>query len=146
MSTGALYLVRAGRHDCYDRVVFDINGPADIGYVVQYVPVVTADGSGAPVPVAGGAALEVIVRAPAQGADNGGHLPGRPLAATGEYFYTPAQLAGWRSLRAVRFAGTFEGQSTFAVGVRDELVFRVFTQLDTSSQIRRLVVDVAHGR
>src|SRR5688572_5780038 len=38
MSTGALYLVRVGRHDCYDRVVFDINGPADVGYVVHYVP------------------------------------------------------------------------------------------------------------
>jgi hypothetical protein len=146
MSTDALYLVRVGRHDCYDRVVFDINGPADVGYVVHYVPAVTADGSGEPVPVDGGAALEVIVRAPAQGVDSGGHQPGRPLAATGEYFYTADQLAGWRSLRAVRFAGTFEGQSTVAVGVRDKLAFQVFTQLDTTGQIRRLVVDVAHGR
>lgn len=49
-TTDALYLVRAGRHECFDRVVFDINGPADVGYFAQYVPLVRADGSGAPVP------------------------------------------------------------------------------------------------
>lgn len=145
MSPDALYLVRAGRHACFDRVVLDVNGPAGVGYLVRYVPVVTTDGSGAPVPVAGGAALEVVVRAPAQGFDNGGHQPGRTLAST-DYFYTPGQLAGWRSLRAVRFAGFFEGQCTLAVGVREKLPFRVFTTLDANSQIRRLVIDIAHER
>jgi hypothetical protein len=146
MTPDALYLVRAGRHDCYDRVVLDINGPAEVGYLVHYVPVVTMDGSGAQVPVAGGAALEVIVRAPIQGYDSGGHQPGRVLAKPGDHFYAPAQLSGWRSLRAVRFAGSFEGQSTIGVGVREKLPFRVFTQLDANSGIRRLVVDVAHDR
>ena len=143
-TTDALYLVRAGRHDCYDRVVFDINGPGAAGYSVRYVPLVSADASGRPLPVPGGAVLQVVVRAPAQGADTSGHQPGRVLAATGDYFYTADQLAGWSSLRAVRFAGSFEGQCTFAVGVRQQLPFRVFSVLDTQNQIRRIVLDVAH--
>lgn len=140
----ALYLVRAGRHDCYDRVVFDINGPGAVGYSARYVPEVAADASGKPIPVPGGAALQVVVRAPAQGFDESGHQPGRVLAAPGDYFYTANQLAGWSSLRAVRFAGFFEGQCTFAVGVRQQLPFRMFTVLDTQSQVRRVVLDIAH--
>ena len=54
--------LRAGRHDCYDRLVIDQKGKAT-GYDVRYVSVVTQDGSGNPVPVAGGAALQVITRA-----------------------------------------------------------------------------------
>jgi hypothetical protein len=143
-STDALYLVRAGKHDCFDRVVFDVNGRADVGYAVHYVPVVAADASGEPVPVPGSAALEVVVHAPEQGYDDGGHQPGRILAKTGDYFYTANQLAGWRSLRAVRFAGFFEGQCTFAVGVSTTLPFRVSTEIDTTNQIRRVILDIAH--
>jgi hypothetical protein len=144
-STGApLYLVRAGRHDCYDRVVFDINAPDAVGYHVQYVPVVRSDGAGTPYPVAGGAALEVIVHAPALGADDQGHQPGKVLASPGQSFYSPAQLAGWRTLRQVRYAGTFEGQTTIAVGVRTRVPFRVFTILNDRDQVMRVVLDVAH--
>ncbi|WP_370962612.1 hypothetical protein [Amycolatopsis sp. cg9] len=141
MSRDALYLVRAGRHACFDRVVFDVNGPAEAGYAVGYVPVVAADPKGDPVPVPGGAALEVVVRAPALGTDGSGHQPGRVLAATGD---TLVATPGWPSLRAVRFAGSFEGQSTFAVGVAAKLPFRVFSQLDPRDAIRRVVVDIAH--
>jgi len=74
-TTDALYLVRTGRHDCYDRVVFDINGPSDVGFSVRYVPEVTADATGTPIPVGGGAALQVVVRAPEQGFDNSGPPP-----------------------------------------------------------------------
>jgi len=145
-STDALYLVRVGQHDCYDRVVLDINGPNEVGYLVRYVPVVTADGSGDPIPVAGGAALMVIIHTPPLGFDSGGHQPGKVFANTGDHLYPAAELDGWRSLRAVRFAGYFEGQSTLAVGVRDNLPFRVFTQLDPTSQIRRIIIDIAHDQ
>ncbi|HEY0454217.1 AMIN-like domain-containing (lipo)protein [Actinophytocola sp.] len=140
-STAALYLVRAGQHDCYDRVVFDVNGPTDVGYAVRYVPVVTVDGSGTPMPVPGKAALEVVLRAAVQGYDDSGHQPGKVLADTGDYLCSPT---GWRSLRAVRFAGFFEGQSTLAVGVREKLPFRVTTQLDRANQVRRVILDIAH--
>ncbi|WP_143265365.1 AMIN-like domain-containing (lipo)protein [Amycolatopsis lexingtonensis] len=141
MSRDALYLVRAGRHACFDRVVFDVNGPAAAGYAVQYVPVVTSDPKGDPLPVPGGAALEIVVRAPALGSDDAGHQPGRVLAAVGD---TLVNTPDWPSLRAVRFAGSFEGQSTFAAGVRAKLPFRVFTQTGPQDQVRRVVVDIAH--
>ena len=143
-ATDALYLVRVGRHDCYDRVVLDVNGPADVGYSVRYVPVVTADGSGEPMPVAGNAALAVVVHVPPLGFDDGGHQPGRTLAETGDHLYSPDQLTGWRSLRAVRYVGFFEGQTTLAIGVRETLPFRVSSQLGRTDDIRRIVIDLAH--
>ena len=143
-TTDALYLVRAGRHDCYDRVVFSINGSGGAGFSVRYVPLVTADPSDKPLPVPGDAVLQVVVRAPEQGADYSGHQPGKVLAQTGDYLYAPEQLGGWATLRAVRFAGFFEGQCTFAVGVRAQLPFRAFTQLDTVNQLRQVVLDIAH--
>lgn len=143
-STDALYLVRVGKHDCYDRVVFTINGTAKAGYSVQYVPLVTADPSGRPLPVPGGAVLQVVIRAPEQGADTSGHQPGRVLAATGDYLYPSAQLASWPSLRAVRFAGFFEGQCTFAVGTRAKLPFRVLSLPDPVNHVERIALDLAH--
>jgi hypothetical protein len=92
--------------------------------------------------VPGSAALEVVVHAPEQGYDDSGHQPGVVLARSGDYFYTESQLAGWRSLRAVRFAGFFEGQCTIAVGVAETLPFTVSTSLDGAT--RHVVVDVAH--
>jgi hypothetical protein len=138
-TTDALHQVRAGKHDCYDRVVLDLEGPADVGYLVGYVPAVTTDGSGAPVEVEGGAALQVIVRAPTR--ELGGEGQQKP-AETGDYVYTADQLADWASLRAVRFAGSFEGQSTLAVGVREKLPFHVSTTVD--GKTRKLVIDIAH--
>jgi hypothetical protein len=143
LSSAPLYLVRVGRHDCYERVVVDLNGPDAVGYAVRYVPVVREDGSGTPRPVAGGAALELVVGAPALGMDDQGHQPGNVLAEPGADFFTAGQLAGWRSLREVRYAGSFEGQTTIAVGVRERVPFRVFTVLDARDQIRRVVLDVA---
>lgn len=143
-TTDALYLVRAGRHECFDRVVFDIDGPADVGYFAQYVPLVQADGSGAPIPVAGAAALQIVISAPPQGVDESGNQPGKVLARTGDHFYTEAQLAGWRTLRAVRYAGFFEGQCTFALGVRAERPFQVSTLFDRRDRVRRVIVDIAH--
>jgi hypothetical protein len=142
MSESPLYLTRVGRHDCFDRVVFDINGPQALSFVARYVPVVAADGSGKPVPVTGRAALEVIVRAPIYGTDNLGQQPGRKPPTVGESLVTPAAISGWPSLRAVRFAGSFEGQTTVAVGVRDRLPFRAFVTRDGSYQ--RVVLDIAH--
>lgn len=138
-STDQLIRVRAGRHDCFDRVVFEIDGSAPAGFLVNYVPTVLADGSGEPVPVAGGAALQVIVRASIKG-----YPEGEMLANVGDRFYSAGQLTGWRTLREVRFAGFFEGQSTTAIGVRAKLPFRAFTTVDAANKARKVVVDIAH--
>lgn len=141
-STAPVYLVRAGRHECSDRVVFHLNGPDPVGYSVRYVDVLREDGSGRPVPVAGDAALQVVINAPALGQDSHGYV-GKVLAEPRADFYTPAQLAGWSSLREVRYAGSFEGQTTIAVGVRSRVPFRVFTVLDSSGDYRSVVLDIA---
>lgn len=148
MSPDDLYLVRVGRHTCFDRVVFDVNavieGPDIVGYNVAYVPgEVLADGSGEPVPTAGAAALQIIVRAPALGYGMSGHQPGRLLAQVGDDFFTVDQLQGWGAFREISFAGSFEGQSTFAVGLDAELPFRVGAY--ERDGYTHVYVDVAHS-
>jgi hypothetical protein len=138
------YLVRAGRHDCFDRLVFDVNGtidgPSAVGYSVAYeADEVTADRSGEPVPTAGAAHLRVVLRAPALGYGTSGHFPDHQV---GEDYLTAGQLRDWGSLREVTFAGTSEGQSTVAVGVASRLPFRVGSyERDGYSHV---YVDVAH--
>ncbi len=123
--TGAeLTGVRPGRHDCFDRLVFDIAGRPAAGYDVRYVDRFRAEGSGDVLPVAGGAVLSVTVRAPANHAV-------RP------------SVAGYRTFRQVVWGGSFEGQTSFGLGVRARLPFRVF-HLDGPGDNTRLVVDVAH--
>jgi hypothetical protein len=122
--------------------VFQLNGPDPVGYSVRYVDLVSEDGSGRPVPVAGGAALQVVINASALGQDSHGYV-GKVLAEPRADFYTPAQLAGWSSLREIRYAGSFEGQTTIAVGVRARVPFHVFTVVDSSGDYRSLVLDIA---
>ncbi|GAA4349898.1 AMIN-like domain-containing (lipo)protein [Angustibacter luteus] len=127
--------VRAGRHACYDRVVVDLAGRAP-GYNVRYVSAVTMDGSGKPVPLRGGARLQVTVVAPSY--DTAGHPTYRPANQR-----ELVDAAGYRTLRQVAWAGTFEGYTTLGVGVRARLPFRVFTLAGPGSG-SRLVIDVAH--
>lgn len=125
MAAGRVTGVRAGRHACFDRLVVDMTGRAP-GYDVRYVRAVHADGSGLVVPVSGGARLAVVVRAGTR------RTPALP------------SVAGSSTFRQIRWAGTFEGQSTLALGVRARLPFRVFTLYDPAANRSRLVVDVAH--
>lgn len=132
--------VRSGRHACYDRLVVDLVGP-DINaaaYDVRYVPAVVEDGSGRAVPVRGAADLRVTLRAPAYDAD-------------GDATFTPPNrrevvgVDGYRTFRQVAWAGSFEGSTTLAVGVRARLPFRVFAlPAEGTDAGPRLVVDVAH--
>jgi hypothetical protein len=142
LSAAPLYLVRVGEHPCYDRVVFDVNGPQAVGYTARYVPVVLADASGKPVPVAGAAALEVVVRAPIVGTDNQGHQPGSRVPAVGEDLIARSRMTGWSSVRQVAYAGSFEGQTTTAIGVRARLPYRVSVTEDRG--YRHIIVDIAH--
>lgn len=140
MSAATLYQARAGRHACYDRVVFDVNGGGAVGFDVKYVAVVTQDGSGEPVPVAGRAALQVIVRAPIYGSD--GHQPWRQAPHIGDHLVAPATISGWQSLVAVTYAGSYEGQTTIGVGVQNRRPFRVLVTSELG--YRHVVVDIAH--
>ncbi|MFF1273229.1 hypothetical protein ACFVZC_07440 [Streptomyces marokkonensis] len=128
--------IRTGRHDCFDRMVVDLPGAGrgDLGYSVRYVDRLYQDGSGRPVPVAGGAVLEVRVAAPSYAPESGEPTyparAGRPLPGV--------DLTGYRTFRDARFAGSFEGETQVGLGVRARLPFRV---LELPGH---LVIDVAH--
>ena len=124
--------VRAGRHECYDRLVLD--GSSFVR--VEYVDQVRSDGSGAVVPLRGGARLQIITNSA------GGYGNGNPT-------YEPANpkelvnVTGWQTFRQAAWAGDFEGQSTIGLGVRARLPFRVFV-LPATDGPSRAVIDVAH--
>ena len=138
MSTAAFSQTRAGRHECFERIVFDVDSPAAVGFSARYVPVVTADGSGHPVPVRGDAALQIVVRAPH--ADDGS-LPGRGPISVGDPLLPYRTFAGWSTVTEVAYAGSFEGQTTIAVGVQERRPFRVWTM--TAQGERQVVLDIA---
>ncbi len=124
--------IRTGAHTCYDRMVVDVAGLAP-GYRVRYVDHVYTVAQGVPLPLGGGARLEIVLRAPAQDiagrvtypAATGGRLPG-------------VDISGYRTFRNARYGGSFEGVTIVGLALRARLPFRVF-KLD-----HRLVIDVAH--
>ena len=134
LATSDLTGVRAGRHDCYDRLVFDLNGK-DSGFDVSYVSTVY-DQAGAAIPLRGGAFLQI-------------NLYNAAYDDTGASTYNPtkpaelANVTGWDTFRQVSWGGSFEGYTTVGLGVRARLPFRVFT-LDGPGSGSRVVVDVAH--
>lgn len=127
---GQLTDVRAGQHECWDRLVLDFAGEND-GYHVAYVDEVHEDGSGEPVPLRGGAKLVVVAASPAHD-ENG--VPTYTYDDRAEL----VDVTGHRTFRQVAWANSFEGRSTVGLGVRARLPFRV------STLPGRLVVDVAH--
>lgn len=135
-SPEALVNARTGRHDCFDRVVFDFQGPAT-GFRVGYTDQVVGEGKGEPLGVAGGARLAVVLQEPAYdnwtGAATYPHRVGDHVA----------DVTGYRTLRDLVYGGTYEGYTTFGVGVRARLPFRVFTLAGPGSG-SRIVLDVAH--
>ena len=94
-STEQIVNVRSGRHACFDRLVVDIDdpGPGTPGFDVRYVTRVTQDGSGATVPLRGGARLRLIVRAPAYDED-GPTYEGRQLGRAGRRHRLPDVPSG----------------------------------------------------
>lgn len=136
LSPSPLTGVRTGQHPCYDRVVFDINGPAN-GYRVSYASQVLTQGQGldlGPYTAHGtGGLLSVTLLVPAYDLSGHSTFPHRD----GDHV---ANVLGYRTLRDVVYGGSFEGYTTFAVGVRARLPFRVFVLGNPT----RIVLDVAH--
>lgn len=135
--------VRSGQHPCFDRVVFDLtgneSGPA--GYSVKYVPAVTNESNGQTVPLAGGAKLEVVIGKGSfdHGSQSSAYNPADPTRLV--------DVTGYRTLRQVAWADSFDADdtTTVGIGVRARLPMRAFL-LPSASQFsgQRLVIDVAH--
>ena len=129
-----LIAVTAGRHACYDRLVFTLNGPVG-GYSVGYVSEVLTQGRGQPVSLRGGAFVEVTLLDPAYDT-NGVATYSPPVVAEA------VNVSGFQTFRQVAFAGSFEGYTSFGVGVRARVPFRVFVLAGPGAH-SRVVVDVA---
>lgn len=135
LSSAQVTAARAGHHACYDRLVIDLRGKVR-GYDVRYVSAVYTEGQGKHVPLSGAADLRVVVRAPAH-------------TSSGTPAYAPSNrtravdVSGYRTFRQVAYLGSFEGQTSFGLGVRARLPFRTFI-LDGPGTGSRLVIDVAH--
>jgi len=135
-SVASLISTRTGRHECWDRIVFEFNGPAS-GYSVGYGEV-SDDGEGLVLNpyTAGGAHLKVQLWARTYDDDYRVTYPYR----NGDH---PQNVLRYSTLRDVLYGGSYEGYTTFAVGVRAQLPYRVFTLSGPGSH-SRIVVDIAH--
>jgi hypothetical protein len=119
--------VRTGRHDCYDRMVIDLNGAA-ASFSVAYAPAGTplgSQGSGLPFMTWTGETLAITVYT-----NSNNYAPVDRLNLT--------DVCGYDTFRQVSYDSSFEGYTNFGLGVRARLPFRAFA-LDG-----RLVIDVAH--
>ncbi|MDN5813686.1 MAG: AMIN-like domain-containing (lipo)protein [Arthrobacter sp.] len=122
--------VRTGEHACFDRLVVDLKGKVK-GYDVKYVNAVRTEGQGRRVPLTGAADLQILVASPASTS----YAPAHRTKA--------ADVTGYRTFGQVAYLGSFEGRSSFGLGVRARLPFRTFV-LDGPGTGSRLVIDVAH--
>jgi hypothetical protein len=131
--TALLERVAIGRHEGFDRVVFQFRNELP-GYRVEYVePPLKEDGSGNVVQVKGNAFV-VVRMEPASGFDLG----------TGEgvmVYKGPKRIdgaaAGTSTVREVVRTGDFEAVLSWAVGLEDRVDFRV----RTAASPARLIVD-----
>jgi hypothetical protein len=132
--TALLERVAVGRHEGYDRVVFQFRNALP-GYRVEYAePPLHQDGSGDVVPVQGDAFLTVRME-PASGFD--ASSGDGTLVYTGPPRIDGAQ-AGASVVQEVARIGDFEAVLSWAIGLSDRVDFRVST-LDAPP---RLLVDL----
>ena len=123
--TAVLEHVRVGRHQGFDRVVFEFRAGTP-AWSAKYVPQVIHDGSGLPVRLPGSAFIQVVFR----------HTRvDRASAGTAPITRTPR----FGSLVQVKESGDFEGVVSFGLGLRRKVGFRGFRMTAPS----RVVVDVA---
>jgi len=136
MSGASVTNIRSGQHTCFDRLVIDIRGKA-AGYNVRYVSKVVQDGSGQPIPLRGGAFLQVTTNSPSYD------------SATGKATFTPANrsevatVSEYQTFRQIAWAGSYEGYTTLGLGVRARLPFKAYT-VPGPGNGTKLVIDVAH--
>lgn len=130
MSVGVLYDVRYGRHETFDRVVFDFRD-ARPGYRIEYVtPPIVQDGSGLPVHISGEGFLQVRFNVAVAHDD-----AGQPT------YLGPREIfPALPALLEIEQTGDFEAYVTWVIGLPGELPFRVLELSDPY----RIALDIKH--
>ncbi|WP_433611442.1 AMIN-like domain-containing (lipo)protein [Prescottella agglutinans] len=123
--------IRVGKHDGFDRVVYEFGGTGTPGWRAEIVSTATQQGSGNPLAVAGQGILQVLI--------DGSSMPFmtnvEPYAGP-----NPLEVENPVVVTEVRDAGIFEGTDQTLVGLSDRNVsYRVYTLTEPT----RLVVDIA---
>lgn len=127
---GIMQAVRAGRHEHFDRIVFEFAGDQVPGYHVEYVDrPVRECGSGHTVELAGDGWLEVRF------------MPSRAHTEAGEVTIQRRERTyGYPVLRELALTCDFEGVVTWVAGVAAPNRYRVQEFADPP----RLVLDIRH--
>jgi hypothetical protein len=123
--------IRVGKHDGFDRVVYEFGGTGTPGWRAEIVSTATQQGSGNPLAVAGQGILQVLI--------DGSSMPFmtnvEPYAGP-----NPLEVENPVVVTEVRDAGIFEGTDQTLIGLTDrDVSYRVYTLTEPT----RLVVDIA---
>lgn len=123
--------IRTGRHDGFDRVVYELDGEGEPGWRVGYVDEPVQQGSGNPVTIAGGAVLQVLIEGSGYPFDTGVEQYSGP---------DPILAEPGGSVLEVTGSGVFEGLTQSFIGVAEPgIPFSV----ESLSDPTRIVIDVA---
>ncbi len=123
--------LRFGVHDGYDRVVVDLEGTGQPGWVSQYVDVPRAEGSGSVVTLAGTVYLQTTVKGVTYPTEVGAK------EYVGPQRFSPASAG---VVKEVVYGDVFEGQAEVYIGLSSKQPFRVFL-LESPT---RIVIDIYH--
>lgn len=121
--------VRVGRHDGYDRVVFEYSGTGSPGYLTGYNPEPLQQASGLPIEVPGNAYLEIMIHGTPWG-----------LMPTNDDLVGPGPVPGVAvgNIAGVTHGGVFEADTQYFIGLDRQRPYHVFALQDPP----RLVVDI----
>lgn len=128
-TSGKIYAIDTGQHDCFDRIVIRVDTDQEVGLRAEYVDAVRTPGKGDAVLLEGDADLQILVQA--------------WVADTNALYSLDIESPSWPALRQVVQAGSFEGQTTIGVGVDHKAPFKVY-YLPADDGTMRIVVDIAH--
>jgi hypothetical protein len=121
--------LRFGVHDGYDRVVLDLEGTGQPGWVSEYVDVPRAEGSGSVVTLAGAVYLQTTVKGVTYPTEVGAK------EYVGPQRFSPASAGG---VKEVVYGDVFEGQAEIYIGLSSKQPFRVFLLANPT----RIVIDI----
>ncbi len=123
--------LRFGVHDGYDRLVLDLEGTGQPGWLSEYVDDPRAEGSGATINLEGTAYLQTTVKGVVYPTESGAQDYVGPMR------FQPASAG---VIEEVVYGSIFEGQAEVYIGLSSKQPFRVFLLEDPT----RIVIDIYH--